>query len=59
MPDVLCRGKRSIAINMKSNSGISLFKQMCKQVDVLIEPYRRGKEHYTVMYASASLWHGH
>eukprot|EP01095_Lingulamoeba_sp_RSL-Kostka_P017755 TRINITY_DN9434_c0_g1_i1.p1 TRINITY_DN9434_c0_g1~~TRINITY_DN9434_c0_g1_i1.p1 ORF type:complete len:403 (-),score=130.79 TRINITY_DN9434_c0_g1_i1:170-1378(-) len=40
--DQLSRGKRSIAINLKSEEGVELLKEMCKKVDVLIEPFRPG-----------------
>lgn len=43
-PDVdrLCRGKRSLAVDLKKPEGIGLVKKLCKGADVLIEPYRRG-----------------
>ncbi|NP_001167512.1 alpha-methylacyl-CoA racemase L homeolog isoform X1 [Xenopus laevis] len=40
--DTLARGKRSIAVNLKSPEGISLLKKLCKKSDVLIEPFRHG-----------------
>uniref|UniRef100_A0A915HF05 Alpha-methylacyl-CoA racemase n=1 Tax=Romanomermis culicivorax TaxID=13658 RepID=A0A915HF05_ROMCU len=42
VPDSLSRGKRSIAIDLKSKSGISIVKKLCKYSDVLIEPFRPG-----------------
>jgi len=36
--DTLARGKKSIAINLKSPKGIELFKELVKQCDVVIEP---------------------
>lgn len=43
-PDVdrLMRGKRSIALNLKSADGVNIIKKLCKISDVLIEPYRPG-----------------
>ncbi len=40
--DVLGRGKRSIAINLKDVKGVSTLKRLCAKADVLIEPYRPG-----------------
>lgn len=41
--DSMARGKRSIALNLKSPEGIGVLKSLCKQSDVLIEPFRQGK----------------
>ncbi|KAF8986588.1 CoA-transferase family III [Cyathus striatus] len=40
--DVLCRGKRSIAINSKVQSGRELLKQIISSADVVIDPFRPG-----------------
>lgn len=40
--DSMARGKRSIALNLKSPEGIGVLKSLCKQSDVLIEPFRHG-----------------
>ncbi|KAG8988486.1 hypothetical protein FRB95_003114 [Tulasnella sp. JGI-2019a] len=40
--DILCRGKRSIAINPKVPSGLKLLKKLVEGVDVIIDPYRPG-----------------
>ncbi|XP_061172372.1 alpha-methylacyl-CoA racemase-like [Saccostrea echinata] len=40
--DKLARGKRSIAIDMKKQDGISIVKKLCSDADVLIEPFRAG-----------------
>ncbi|XP_078407834.1 alpha-methylacyl-CoA racemase [Cetorhinus maximus] len=40
--DVLGRGKRSVALNLKKPGGVEVLKQLCNQSDVLIEPFRRG-----------------
>ncbi|KAJ3727957.1 CoA-transferase family III domain-containing protein [Lentinula raphanica] len=40
--DVLCRGKRSVAINSKAHSGRELLKRLISSSDVLIDPYRPG-----------------
>ena len=41
-PDVLGRGKRSLAVNLKDPQGIDLIRGMSKQSDVIIEPFRTG-----------------
>src|SRR5438552_1350683 len=38
----LARGKRSILIDLKSQDGLTLFKKLCSNADVLIEPFRPG-----------------
>lgn len=40
--DVLCRGKRSIAINLKIPSGLETVKKLLSNADVVIEPFRPG-----------------
>ncbi|XP_073400004.1 alpha-methylacyl-CoA racemase [Dendrobates tinctorius] len=40
--DTMARGKRSIALNLKTPQGIGILKTLCKQSDVLIEPFRHG-----------------
>ncbi|XP_063781178.1 alpha-methylacyl-CoA racemase [Pseudophryne corroboree] len=40
--DSMARGKRSIALNLKSSAGVGVLKKLCKQSDVLIEPFRHG-----------------
>ncbi|CAH1796895.1 unnamed protein product [Owenia fusiformis] len=40
--DKLCRGKRSIAIDLKNQSGVNTLKRLCGSADVLIEPFRKG-----------------
>ncbi|KAJ4476210.1 CoA-transferase family III domain-containing protein [Lentinula aciculospora] len=40
--DVLCRGKRSVAINSKIPSGRELLKRLIASSDVLIDPFRPG-----------------
>ncbi|XP_058802681.1 alpha-methylacyl-CoA racemase isoform X2 [Phymastichus coffea] len=40
--DSLGNGKRSIAINLKSTKGVDIFKRLCNQCDVVIDPYRKG-----------------
>jgi len=41
-PDSLCRGKQSLAINLKKEEGQSIVRKICKNSDVLIEPFRAG-----------------
>jgi crotonobetainyl-CoA:carnitine CoA-transferase CaiB-like acyl-CoA transferase len=36
------RGKRSIAIDLKSTDGVALFRRLLKEADVLVENYRPG-----------------
>ena len=38
----LGRGKKSIALDLKSADGLAAFRKLAKSVDVLIEPYRPG-----------------
>ncbi|KAJ3734217.1 CoA-transferase family III domain-containing protein [Lentinula guzmanii] len=40
--DVLCRGKRSVAVNSKVPSGRELLKRLIVSSDVLIDPFRPG-----------------
>ncbi|KAI1262551.1 alpha-methylacyl-CoA racemase [Xylariaceae sp. FL1019] len=40
--DMLTRHKRSIAVNLKSASGISLIKHLSKTADIIIDPFRPG-----------------
>ncbi|KAI0714465.1 CoA-transferase family III [Cerioporus squamosus] len=41
-PDVLARGKRSIAIDPKTSSGYAVVRKLVEQADVLIDPFRPG-----------------
>ena len=40
--DTLCRGKKSIALNLKSEEGVKILRRLCSKSDVLIEPFRKG-----------------
>ncbi|XP_047229410.1 alpha-methylacyl-CoA racemase isoform X1 [Girardinichthys multiradiatus] len=40
--DTLARGKRSVAINLKTADGVALLRRLCVQSDVVLEPYRKG-----------------
>jgi len=40
--DRLCRGKRSIALDIKNENGAKVFRRLCASADVLIEPFRKG-----------------
>ena len=40
--DVLARGKRSIAVDLKHRRGKEIFKMLSKKSDVLIESFRPG-----------------
>jgi alpha-methylacyl-CoA racemase len=41
-PANLDLGKRKLALDLKSKQGIEVLKRMCKNADVLIDPYRPG-----------------
>ncbi|KAJ3928394.1 MAG: CoA-transferase family III [Lentinula lateritia] len=41
-PDILCRNKRSLAINPKTRSGLDVLKKLITSSDVLIDPFRPG-----------------
>ncbi|XP_006789163.1 alpha-methylacyl-CoA racemase [Neolamprologus brichardi] len=40
--DTQARGKRSVAINLKTTEGIALLRKLCIKSDVVLEPYRKG-----------------
>ncbi|XP_077593422.1 alpha-methylacyl-CoA racemase [Stigmatopora nigra] len=40
--DTQARGKRSVAINLKTSEGVALLRNLCIQSDVVLEPYRKG-----------------
>ncbi|KAK0172382.1 hypothetical protein PV328_005706 [Microctonus aethiopoides] len=40
--DVLGNGKRSIALNLKSEKGAEIFKKLSDNSDVVIDPFRKG-----------------
>lgn len=40
--DVLSNGKKSLALDMQDPKGVNIFKTLCKESDVLIEPFRKG-----------------
>lgn len=41
--DTQSRGKRSVAINLKSAEGVTLLRRLCVNSDVVLEPYRKGQ----------------
>lgn len=41
-PDILCRGKRSLAVDSKTPSGRALLRKLIARADVLIDPFRPG-----------------
>ncbi|XP_044596517.1 alpha-methylacyl-CoA racemase isoform X1 [Cotesia glomerata] len=41
-PDVLAAGKKSISLNLKDKKAVEIFKKMCDQSDVIIDPFRKG-----------------
>lgn len=40
--DVLRQGKRTISLNLKKPKAIDIMKKLCRNADVVIEPYRPG-----------------
>ncbi|KAI4893193.1 hypothetical protein NFI96_018501, partial [Prochilodus magdalenae] len=40
--DTLARGKKSVALNLKSPEGVAVLKRLCVQSDVVLEPFRKG-----------------
>ena len=40
--DVLRAGKRTISLNLKKPKAVEIMKKLCKNADVIIEPYRPG-----------------
>ncbi|KAM9306935.1 alpha-methylacyl-CoA racemase isoform 1-T2 [Pholidichthys leucotaenia] len=40
--DTQARGKRSVAINLKTVEGVAVLRRLCVQSDVVLEPYRKG-----------------
>src|SRR4029453_16008844 len=40
--DLLARGKRSVAVNLKSPEGVETVLRLAERADVLLEPYRPG-----------------
>ncbi|KAI9494773.1 alpha-methylacyl-CoA racemase [Zychaea mexicana] len=40
--DILARNKRSISVNMKDPSAVPVIRQLLKQADVLLDPFRPG-----------------
>uniref|UniRef100_A0A3Q3VQ36 Uncharacterized protein n=1 Tax=Mola mola TaxID=94237 RepID=A0A3Q3VQ36_MOLML len=40
--DTQARGKKSMAINLKTAEGVTLLRKLCVQSDVVLEPYRKG-----------------
>ncbi|KAF7391661.1 hypothetical protein HZH68_011204 [Vespula germanica] len=41
-PDFVAHGKRSIALDLKTEEGVDIFKKMCNCNDVIIDPFRKG-----------------
>lgn len=40
--DTLARGKRSVSVNLKRPEGTNVVRRLCKNADVLLEPFRPG-----------------
>jgi alpha-methylacyl-CoA racemase len=41
-PDVLCRGKRSLAVDLKKPEGLEVMRRLLREADVLLDPFRPG-----------------
>ncbi|XP_068190890.1 alpha-methylacyl-CoA racemase isoform X1 [Antennarius striatus] len=41
--DTMGRGKKSVAINLKTKEGVAVLRRLCLGSDVLLEPYRKGE----------------
>lgn len=41
--DTQGRGKKSVAINLKTPEGVAVLRKLCVQSDVVLEPYRQGQ----------------
>lgn len=42
--DTQARGKKSVAINLKTSEGAAVLKKLCLHSDVVLEPYRKGQD---------------
>jgi len=42
LPDLLCRRKQSIQLNLKDHSSRKVFENLVETADVLIDPFRPG-----------------
>ncbi|CAL8278717.1 unnamed protein product [Merluccius merluccius] len=40
--DNQARGKRSVALNLKTPEGVAILRKLCVRSDVVLEPYRKG-----------------
>lgn len=40
--DTLCRGKRSVILDLRKPAGVEVFQKLCGKADVLIDPFRAG-----------------
>jgi len=64
--DRQARGKRSMAVNLKTPQGVDILKKLCVQSDVVLEPYRKGglpsflesERKYCLVYQNIALWYG-
>ncbi|TFY77331.1 hypothetical protein EWM64_g6680 [Hericium alpestre] len=41
-PDILCRNKRSLAVDIKTADGIDIVRRLIRDADVLIDSFRPG-----------------
>lgn len=49
--DTQARGKKSVAINLKTSEGVAVLKKLCAHSDVVLEPYRKGQDRSRAMGA--------
>lgn len=49
--DTQARGKKSVAINLKTPEGAAVLKKLCVHSDVVLEPYRKGQDGGTALGA--------
>lgn len=56
--DTQGRGKQSVAINLKTDEGVSLLKKLCLKSDVVLEPYRKGQTNTSVCKSFFTQDHG-
>lgn len=53
--DTQARGKRSVAINLKTSEGVAVLKKLCVRSDVVLEPYRKGQDRSRAFFFFATL----
>lgn len=51
--DTQGRGKKSVAINLKTAEGVTLLRKLCVQSDVVLEPFRKGQVRSATLICSS------